>query len=141
MSWIDEIGSGRFDELARNAVREAIAGHHAAGQATCHGDGEGLYLLFPDQSKRYFPAGLFPDDETDRLPYWLKWCEFIQALYQIITPAEWLSVHVQYGRRESYGPFYAEIAQEGISAEHWLAVHELASRIESEHRTEQEYLA
>jgi hypothetical protein len=64
----------RFTELAKQAVQEAIAGHHAAWRATCHGDGQGLYLLFPDQNTRYFPADKFPSGEPQRIPYFLKWC-------------------------------------------------------------------
>ena len=44
------------------------------------------------------------------------------------------------GRYQRNKSSYAEIDPEGISAEHWLAVHELVNRIESEYRTEQEYL-
>ena len=35
----------RFTELARQAVQEAIAGHHAAGRSTCHADSQGLYSI------------------------------------------------------------------------------------------------
>lgn len=141
-SWIDEISIDRLTEAASTAAREAVAAHHAAGRATAHGDSNGrLYLLFPDQSERFFPAEAFPADETDRLPFWLKWCEFAQGLFQILTPAEWAAVGVRYGRREGFGPFYAEIDAAGLSAEHLAAARALADRIEAEHRTEQEYLA
>lgn len=141
-SWVDEIGIDRLTEAASTATREAIAAHHAAGRATAHGDGNGrLYLLFPDLSERFFPVEAFPADEADRLPFWLKWCEFTQALYRILSPAEWQAVSVRYGRRENFGPFYAEIDAAGLSAEHLAAARALAGRIEDEHRTEQEYLA
>jgi hypothetical protein len=48
---------------------------------------------------------------------------------------------VRYGRREGFGPFYAEINAAGLNAEHLAAARTLADRIEAEHRTEQEYLA
>ena len=131
----------RFTELARQAVQEAIAGHHAAGRSTCHADSQGLYLLFPDQSTRYFPADKFPSGEPQRIPYFLKWCDFMRGLFAILSGDEWARVALRFGYRDNYGPFYVEIEREGVSAESWQAACELAKRIEGEHSTEQEYLA
>ena len=133
--------SAEFDMLAGRAVADAVAQHHASGRATCHGDGDGLYLLFPDKSTRHFPAESFPMDKLAPTPYWLKWCEFIQALYRLLTPVEWAAVQVQYSREGAHGPFQAVVAPDGLDVKHWLAARELASRISAEHRTEQQYLA
>ncbi len=39
--------------IAQEAVRKAIAEHHAAGRYTTHGDNKGIYRLFPDGHKEY----------------------------------------------------------------------------------------
>lgn len=53
MSLIDRIGQERAHELMAEAVRQAVARQHAAGLPTAHGDGKGVYLLYPDGRKVY----------------------------------------------------------------------------------------
>lgn len=53
VSLIDRIGRERAHELMAEAVRQAVARQHAAGLPTAHGDGKGVYLLYPDGRKVY----------------------------------------------------------------------------------------
>lgn len=51
-SFVDLTGKEK-ERLFQEAVREEIAEHHAAGRPTTHGDGKGVYRLYPDGRKEY----------------------------------------------------------------------------------------
>jgi hypothetical protein len=92
--------SDEFHKDAIKSVRAAIAEDHAAGRTTCHGDGQGDYLLFPDQSKRYFADNL-PDT-------WLHiWADFQRKLYDQVPREIWPDLVLSY--RAEHGRFIAEV--------------------------------
>jgi hypothetical protein len=94
--------SDAFEKDAIASVRAAIAAHHAAGRATCHGDEHGTYLLFPDQSKRYFPDSL-PDTS------WLHiWSDFQSKLYEQMPREIWPDLTLSY--RAEHGRFIADLS-------------------------------
>jgi hypothetical protein len=42
-----------LEAMLGKGIKEEIAGHHAAGRSTVHGDDKGIYLIHPDGTREY----------------------------------------------------------------------------------------
>lgn len=99
---------------------------------TCGEEDSRSHLVFPDHSKRFYPAADFPageGDESTHLHHFQQWEAYMQGLYGILDSEEWIRAVPSFGIHGQDGWFVVRLPQAGLQPEHWWAAVELAREI------------